>query len=238
VRRFQLMLVAFLATALLINQAALAQVRTDHSQVGLVAEITSIAPGQTFDVALYLNPDPGWHIYWINAGDAGFPTEVEWDLPEGFEVGDFQFPAPHFVPFMNLMSYGYDGPTFFIAQVAASGDLEDEVVLSGKAEWLACDDQICVPEDAVVELRIPKGDGEEFSVWRKDFANTRAQHPIKMDWNTSFTSTDDRVIFDVELPQGFPELSNLWLFPGVQKLIDHAAPQTINVSDQRLRLKW
>lgn len=236
-RRFQLMLVAFLATTLLINQAALAQVRTNHSQVGLVAEVTSIAPGQTFDVALYLNPDPGWHIYWINAGDAGFPPEVEWDLPEGFEVGDFQFPAPHFVPFMNLMSYGYDGPTFFIAQVAASADLEDEVVLSGKAEWLACDDQICVPEDAVVELRIPRGDGVEFSVWRKDFANTRAQHPIKMDWNTSFTSTDDKVIFDVELPQGFPELNNLWLFPGVQNLIDHAAPQTISVSDQRLRFE-
>ena len=236
-RRFLLVLFAFMATTLLVNQAALAQVRTDHSQVGLVAEVTSIAPGQTFDVALYLNPDPGWHIYWINAGDAGFPPTMDWVLPEGFEAGDFQFPAPHFVPFMNLMSYGYDGPTFFIAQVTASADFEDEIVLAGKAEWLACDDQICVPEDANVELRIPKGDGEEFSVWRSDFANTRAQHPIKMDWDTTFIATDDTVVFEIELPEGFPELSNLWLFPGVQKLINHAAPQTISVSNERLRFE-
>ena len=236
-RRILLVLVALLATSVLFSQTTLAQVRTNHSQVGLVAEVTSIAPGQTFDIALYLNPDPGWHIYWINAGDAGFPPTMEWDLPEGFEAGDFQFPAPHFVPFMNLMSYGYDGPTFFIAQVTASADFEDEIVLAGKAEWLACDDQICVPEDANVELRIPKGDGEEFSVWRSDFANTRAQHPIKMDWDTTFTTTDDTVVFDVELPEGFPELSNLWLFPGVEDLINHATPQTISVSNERLRFE-
>ncbi|MCY3883919.1 MAG: protein-disulfide reductase DsbD family protein [Gammaproteobacteria bacterium] len=233
-RRTFLLLFALAAT-LLVSQATLAQVRTNHGQAALVAEVKSIAPGQTFDVALYLNPDPGWHIYWINPGDAGLPPKIAWEFPEGFEAGEFQFPAPHFVPFQELMSYGYDGPTFFIAQVTAPEDIEDEVVLAGKARWLACDDQLCVPENATLELKIPKGDGAEFSVWRSDFANTRAQHPIKMDWSASFATMDDRVIFDIKLPEGFPELSNLWLFPAAEKLIDHAAPQTISVSDDHIR---
>lgn len=220
---------------LLISQATFAQIRTNYAQVALVAEVTSVAPGQTFDVALYINPDEGWHIYWINAGDAGFPPEVAWDLPEGSDVGDFQFPAPHFVPFGDMMSYGYDGPTFFIAQMTAPADFDDDIVLAGKAKWLACDDSLCVPENANVELTLPIGDGEERSVWQRDFASSRAQHPIKMDWTATFATIDDKVVFDVELPEGFPELHNLWLFPGVEKLIDHAKPQTISVSDSRLR---
>ncbi len=221
----------------LASQVSFAQTRTAHSQVGLVAEVTSVAPGKSFDVALYLNPDPGWHIYWINPGDAGLTPQVNWTLPDGFEVGEFQFPAPHFVPFQALMSYGYNGPTFFIASISVPESVSDEVVLAGKANWLACDDQICVPERADIELKIPQGDGDEFSVWRRDFATTRAQHPIKMDWNASFTTANDSVVVDVEIPEGFPQLSNVWFFPSAKNLIDHAAGQTISLSDGRLRFE-
>ena len=234
-RKFLLLL--GLVSVVLLCQATLAQTRTAHSQVGLVAEVTSLAPGTTVDVALYLNPDPGWHIYWINPGDAGKTPKIVWELPEGFEVGEFQFPAPHFVPFQALMSYGYDGATFFIAQLTVPESFEEEVTLAGNADWLACDDQICVPERAEIELTIPRGDGSEYSVWRTDFATTRAQHPIKVDWNASFITSDDKVVVDVELPEGLPPLSNVWLFPGVKNLIDHAAAQTISLNENRIRFE-
>lgn len=218
-------------------QVSYAQTRTAHSQVGLVAEVTSVAPGESFDVALYLNPDPGWHIYWINPGDAGLTPKVKWTLPEGFEVGEFQFPAPHFVPFQSLMSYGYNGATFFIASMTVPQEIDDEIVFAGKADWLACDDEICVPERAEIELKIPRGDGSEYSVWRTDFAKSRAQHPIKMDWDASFTSANGKVVVDVVLPEGFPKLTNVWFFPSVSGLINHAADQTISLNDQRLRFE-
>ncbi len=214
-----------------------AQVRTANSQVGLVAEVTSIAPGQTIDVALYINPDKGWHIYWINPGDAGRSPRVNWELPDGFEVSEFQFPIPHYVPFMNLMSYGYDGPTFFIAQVTAPDTLDEEIVLSGRADWLTCDDELCVPERANIELKIPRGDGSEFSVWRTDFADTRAQHPIKVDWDASFATTEERTVVDIDLPDGMAPLENPQLFPGAEKLIDHAKAQDISLSDQSVRFE-
>ena len=47
-----------------------------YSEVSLLAEITSIRPGQPFTVALRITLDPGWHTYWVNGGDAGLPLAV------------------------------------------------------------------------------------------------------------------------------------------------------------------
>jgi DsbC/DsbD-like thiol-disulfide interchange protein len=33
-------------------------------------------------------------IYWKYPGDAGIPTKIAWQLPEGFKVHDFQWPIP------------------------------------------------------------------------------------------------------------------------------------------------
>ena len=38
--------------------------------------------------------EPGWHIYWKYSGDSGIPTKIEWQLAQGFKVGDLQWPLP------------------------------------------------------------------------------------------------------------------------------------------------
>jgi DsbC/DsbD-like thiol-disulfide interchange protein len=79
------------------SQPAIAQQLEDtspYSDASLVAEFSSIQPGVPFSVGLYLAMDAGWHSYWINPGDAGMPTSIEWDLPNGFQAGDIQWPHP------------------------------------------------------------------------------------------------------------------------------------------------
>ena len=36
----------------------------------------------------------GWHSYWKNPGDTGIPTEIDWQMPEGFHVGELRWPTP------------------------------------------------------------------------------------------------------------------------------------------------
>ena len=84
-----------------------APVRTSHLTVELVTETTSIAPNHDFLAGLHFVLDPGWHIYWINAGDAGEPPRVDWHLPAGITAGDLQFPAPERLPLGPLMDFGY-----------------------------------------------------------------------------------------------------------------------------------
>src|SRR3984957_9522576 len=108
------LLMAALATALfaapmVAPMSAVAQDVPDdgpHATVTLVAETKTIAPGQKLHVALIQKIQKGWHTYWVNPGDSGLPTTIDWKLPEGLAAGDIQWPAPKRIPFGPLMSYG------------------------------------------------------------------------------------------------------------------------------------
>ena len=56
-----------------------------HIAPELVAEQAAV-PGQDVTLALVFRPDPGWHGYWSNPGDAGYGMRLEWTLPEGASV--------------------------------------------------------------------------------------------------------------------------------------------------------
>ena len=59
----------------------------------LLADTTAVEPGKPFRVGVLLKIEPGWHTYWRDTGDSGLPTEVKWDLPEGFVAADLQWPV-------------------------------------------------------------------------------------------------------------------------------------------------
>ena len=53
-------------------------VATDNVKAQLVSEVSAIAPGQSFWVALEFNIRDGWHTYWRNPGDSGQATKLAW----------------------------------------------------------------------------------------------------------------------------------------------------------------
>ena len=63
-------------------------------RASLISDVNSIAPGQKFRVGVLYRIEPGWHVYWKYSGDSGIPTKIEWQLPQGFKVGDLQWPLP------------------------------------------------------------------------------------------------------------------------------------------------
>src|SRR5689334_12521666 len=60
----------------------------------LLADVSAVRPGATFNVGVLLEIAPGWHVYWTNPGDSGLATEVKFQFPEGFKVGDLRYPTP------------------------------------------------------------------------------------------------------------------------------------------------
>lgn len=224
---------------LLLSPTLSAQLVKPDTKIELVSEVTSVAEGESFAIALHLEPKKGWHIYWINAGDNGYPPRLDegWFHPENFTIEELQFPAPHFVPFQDTMSYGYDDSTLFIADVVTPRSFDGDVTISATIGWLACDDSTCVPEDSEVSITLPKGDGSINREWEARFSAARAEHPTEMDWSATFTTTDTEVVFNVEIPSGVSLLHDVWFFPESEKLINHAAEQTIYVTDDQIRIK-
>src|ERR1700716_1805280 len=82
-------------------------VATDNVKARLVSEVSTIAPGQSFWVALELNIRDGWHTYWRNPGDSGQATTLKWQLPAGFTAGDIVWAPPHRFDISPLANYGY-----------------------------------------------------------------------------------------------------------------------------------
>src|SRR5690606_19706343 len=143
--------------------------RANNIAAELVAQ-GPVKPGQELELALLFRPQPGWHGYWSNPGDAGLGMTLDWQLPQGWEASQPLYPVPHTLLIAGLTNHVYEGdhavivPLKVPANIAANGIYPVEV----EAHWLACTDKICVPEQATLTLRLSgeAGIDPRFDGWR------------------------------------------------------------------------
>jgi thiol:disulfide interchange protein len=155
-RRASFLLTALACLLFVTGRSFAAPVRASHLTVELVTETTSIAPNHDFLAGLHFVLDPGWHIYWINAGDAGEPPRVNWELPAGITAGDLQFPAPERLPYAPLMDFGYQHEVLLPVPMRADSSLRagTTAALHGQLHFLVCSN-VCIPGKAEIEEIVP-----------------------------------------------------------------------------------
>ncbi|NIR48319.1 thiol:disulfide interchange protein, partial [candidate division KSB1 bacterium] len=158
--------------------------QSDHEkyvEAKLISEVKWMQPGQPFWVALRLQMAPGWHTYWRNPGDAGLPTKIEWDLPDGFSAGEIRWPFPERFANPPLVSYGYTDQVLLLVQLQPPASLQPgtSVPLKARASWLVCK-EACFPGSAELILTLPvKATQPELDPHSaKDFTETRQKLPI------------------------------------------------------------
>src|SRR5262245_5851716 len=92
---------------------------TQPVEAKAVVSAAHVQAGTPFDVGVLLRMQPGWHVYWLNPGDAGLPTTVRWTAPEGFSVGPLRWPVPRrFEQPGRGVGYGYAATVLLRARVA------------------------------------------------------------------------------------------------------------------------
>ncbi len=134
-------------------------VKAAHLTAELVSLGPAIAPGGTQTIGLVLTLEEKWHVYWINAGDAGEPPHVTWKLPPGITVGPMQFATPAQLPNGPLMDFGYEDVAAFPFTVNAAPNAKPGPVhLDAQVTWLVCA-QVCIPGKAHlgIDLKIEPG---------------------------------------------------------------------------------
>lgn len=240
-RAVRLCLLAFLA-ALCLPFAALAhpaaganQSGENHIKAELVAEGAAI-PGETLSLALVFRPDPGWHGYWENPGDAGYGMRLDWDLPEGWRAGEPQYPVPEQLLIAGLMNHVYEGDYAVLVplEVPADESRAQAARIAVTADWLACTDQICVPESGSFALNLAAGTNapldsgpesgqdatrdERFDLWR-------AGIPPLLDSEARVAFTPDTVRIGIPVPASL-EIAAPHVFIAEDGIADYAALQT------------
>src|SRR6266851_6064114 len=216
-------------------------VATDNVKAHLVSEVSAIAPGQSFWVALEFNIRDGWHTYWRNPGDSGQATTLKWQLPPGFTAGDIVWATPHRFEIPPLVNYGYAKHAVHLVNITAPNDLKAgaPIVLSAKASWLVCSD-VCIPEDAELQLKLPVGN-QSGAVDTADaalFAAARGELPSAQFAATTARIQGDKLVIALGKEWGatLPQIKSLAFFPYDEGGIEYAAPQTLTRNQDAVEL--
>jgi DsbC/DsbD-like thiol-disulfide interchange protein/cytochrome c biogenesis protein CcdA len=192
---------------------------THHLAAELVAEGPA-RPGETLTLALHFRPEPGWHGYWSNPGDAGLGMQLQWNLPPGWSAGEPLYPVPQQLLIAGLMNHVYEGEYAVLVPVQVPANAAGIAPIEVKGDWLACTDKICVPESATLSLRVRVGDGPgdpRFDQWR-------AALPPLLDAPARFELTAETLRIAIPLPATV-ELTHPHVFLHNEQLIDYPAPQ-------------
>jgi len=122
----------------------------------LLADRTTVVPGQDFRLGILLHLAPGWHVYWRNPGDAGLATTLAWTLPEGFAASPIEWPLPlRIIEPGDLMVFGYKKQVLLPVRISVPAEItETEVTFEVRADWLVCE-KICIPGQAEISLTLP-----------------------------------------------------------------------------------
>ena len=173
--------------------------------VGVVGEAK---PGATVRVAATFTIHPGWHIYWINPGESGMPTQLDLDLPSGCTAatvapGEIRvdFPVPQ-VFAKGETTFGYEQsvtlsvPVTLPAEIPAGG-----LPVTVRSRWLVCKETCLLGRnEAKIDLAKPVAADAPLAKSVAD-ALARTPKPIPADWKCALAEvTDESAVLTVEAP--------------------------------------
>ncbi|HEU0044266.1 protein-disulfide reductase DsbD family protein [Sphingomonas sp.] len=226
-------LLCMVMTWLLAGAALAAESR--HLAVTLVAETARPAAGSSVTLAFDSRPEPEWHGYWINGGDAGVPTTAKWTLPAGVTAGELQYPVPGRLLVSGLMNYVYEKPYAHLVELRVPAGLASgtRLPISVKLDYLVCTREICVPESQTLSTELTVGDGAVEPGTRAPFDAWRQAMPKPLGSQARFAVADGKFRMAVPFPAD-AALGEAYFFPLAGGAIDFAAPQTVTRSGDAL----
>ncbi|MGB9075766.1 MAG: thioredoxin family protein [Terracidiphilus sp.] len=211
-----------------------------HLHVEMLVPESSLARSMHNKAGLHFKLDPGWHVYWSNAGDSGEPPHMQWTLPSGISASGFDFPAPKRLPLGPLMDFGYEDEVLFpfsidVARTVKMGPAN----LHAKVNWLVCR-EVCIPGKAELELTRTVSTTASGSTMRTSDAaliesfEARVPKPLPARFKAVFQPSATG--FRLAVTTGTRETSAAF-FPADQNILDNPAPQPVTPTTNGLILE-
>ena len=204
----------------------------------LIAESDSVAPGDTVMLAIVMTPKAGWHGYWENPGDAGLGMTADWRLPKGVSVGGLLYPTPRTLTVQGIMNYVYEAEYGVLVplHVDRRQAIGSRLSIRAHLEWLACTDEICVPEQGDVALDLKVGKPNAAGVHAARFDGFRRALPARLDGEGRFAVDAGRIRLVLPYPADAP-LANPYFFPATDGLVDYGAQQSFSRSGNSVMME-
>ena len=211
----------------------------DLVRAELIADAQALAPGRPFRLAVRLVMKEGWHVNWLNPGDAGLAPSIAWKLPKGFKADLVCWPVPGRFPAGPLVIFGYAGELLLSVDVTPPVELRpgDSVKLAAEVSWLACA-EACIPGSASLSLVLPVETTPRSNASTAaliEDGRKRCPAPSGA-WNVD-ARIDDRQTMQLWLQTAADNsapVTAAFFFPYEQGIVENAAPQLLSVEQDQL----
>lgn len=213
------------------------QVGPDIKSSLLVSHRTAM-PGDRVAALIVLKIPEPWHVYWKNPGDSGVPTQIDWELPKGWQASPPDFPVPKRLESEGIVSYAFERQLVLrtwltVPEESRPGEV---AAIRAKVKWLACV-ETCVLGSAELATQVKVGAMSEADpagmASLKDFAATA---PKRM---PDFLVKAWPRVDGFDLVINDPGVSSAFFFADDYRDVECGAPQerTSNGNTSTLRLK-
>lgn len=106
-----------------------------------------------------IEPNKGWHTYYKEVGDAGYPTEFDFAGSQNFEVKEVIYPPYKVFDEYGIKTNGYEGRTFFEIKAVAKENALVKLKLTG-----AICHEICIPYEFFFEHKPTPTSAHQLSI--------------------------------------------------------------------------
>src|SRR6266571_3412712 len=207
----------------------------------LLADTSAVVPGKPFTVGLLLRMAPHWHTYWKFPGDAGLPTELKWKLPQGWKVGEIQWPIPlKTIDPGDIQTYGYENEVLLMQEITPPAKIDNaSVALAADANWLVCE-RICIPGSATLQLEPPTSTTNEpknndlFARFRRLLPQGWPEPKIATA-NWTRAGSDLRLSVKSATLAGYP-IADFYPLPGVETVVGHPRVESRSANEVVFRV--
>jgi thiol:disulfide interchange protein DsbD len=205
-------------TATVSDKAATPQV-----QAQLIASVDAIVPGSEIYLGVNQQIIPHWHTYWINPGDSGNATTINWTLPHGATASDIIWPAPGRFSMGPITNYAYENNVTLLSKIKVPSNLAagDSFTARAIVDWLVCAEE-CIPQQVELALSLPVvATASEVGQGSPLIAEALARVPVASPWPV----TAQQSAIDGETGQGnlqlriglareqIAEVKDIWFYP-------------------------
>lgn len=193
----------------------------------LVTEFNTPPVGEATALAVVMAPEEGWHGYWSNPGDAGFPSTLRWSLPEGVSVGAIKYPVPDQLVVDGIMNYIFHGEYALLLplEIDKTIPVGTELTIKLDISYLVCNPEACLPEQQSLEKTFKAGAAGAAKNHQAQFNHWRQQLPKPIESKGRFAVNGESFILQLPLPAVMGSGQEMHVYPEINDMIVNMAAQ-------------
>jgi len=202
----------FLTTILLYWSLVLLISGSTHQGIGTTISLHAshkvASPGQTIKLGFYVQHQQGFHTYWKNPGEVGYPLQINWQNPS-IHFTEVEWAYPTIVDMSGIPAHGFHGDVIHTVECSIPLDYKKPALtIQAVVHWMACAEN-CHPQSADFHVTLDIGEKPTLSEYAPQlYSNKDSQGEAITANQASLEHKED--VYHIHLPSTLTSQ----LFPG------------------------